>query len=161
MISTNVFAWNILGPSNYDECILENMKGIDSEAGANFVNKSCRNKFKTKVIDNSPQRNWILYITDNDANVYYDKFSIMKKGKVVTVDWVIDLNKVQLQENNVQFYSILSKSEFDCANLTSRNLKSEGKSGHMGTGYTTSYSSLAKEESMKKDGITYRRYCMN
>ena len=131
LMSTNIYAWNVFGPKDYDECILENMKGIDSEAGANFVNKSCRNKFKTKVIDNSPQRNWTLYVTDNDANVYYDKFSIMKKGKVVTVDWVIDLNKVQLEENNVQFYSILLKSEFDCANLTFRNLKSESKSGHM------------------------------
>jgi len=67
MDSTNVLAWNMFGPSDYDECILENMKGVDSEAGANLVNKSCRNKFKNKVIDNSQQRKWTVIYSDNDG----------------------------------------------------------------------------------------------
>jgi hypothetical protein len=53
LVSTNVFAWNILGPKNYDECILENMRGVTSDIGARLVEKSCREKFKEKPDDNS------------------------------------------------------------------------------------------------------------
>lgn len=53
LVSTNVFAWNILGPKNYDECILENMRGVTSDIGARLVERSCREKFKEKPDDNS------------------------------------------------------------------------------------------------------------
>lgn len=33
------------GPNDYDECILENMKGVESNAAAYAIRKSCRKKF--------------------------------------------------------------------------------------------------------------------
>jgi len=33
------------GPNDYDECILENMKGVESNAAAYSIRKSCRKKF--------------------------------------------------------------------------------------------------------------------
>ena len=32
-------------PSNYDECILESMKGVTSDKAAIYIAKSCRKKF--------------------------------------------------------------------------------------------------------------------
>ena len=56
LMSTNIYAWNVFGPKDYDECILENMKGVNSDFGARLVNKSCREKFKptfhTLIIEN-------------------------------------------------------------------------------------------------------------
>jgi hypothetical protein len=34
------------GPSNFDECILENMKGVTSRDAAGAIYSSCRNLFK-------------------------------------------------------------------------------------------------------------------
>jgi len=34
-----------LGPSNYDECILQNMKGVTSERAATAIVGACRRKF--------------------------------------------------------------------------------------------------------------------
>ncbi|WP_126445461.1 hypothetical protein [Sulfuricystis multivorans] len=36
------------GPSNYDECILESMKGVTSDVAARMVARSCREKFPDK-----------------------------------------------------------------------------------------------------------------
>jgi len=33
------------GPSDYDECILENMKGVASDLGARLIQQSCQKKF--------------------------------------------------------------------------------------------------------------------
>ena len=34
-----------LGPGNYDECVLESMKGVTSDMAATAIVYSCRNKF--------------------------------------------------------------------------------------------------------------------
>ena len=47
IIQSRVFA-GIFGPSNYDECILENMKGTQTEHAALLVANSCASKFKKK-----------------------------------------------------------------------------------------------------------------
>ena len=56
LVSTNVFAFSLFGPKNYDECVLENMKGVSSDTAARLVANSCREKFKEKVVDNSKNR---------------------------------------------------------------------------------------------------------
>lgn len=33
------------GPKNYDDCILESMKGVSSDRAATAINRACRNKF--------------------------------------------------------------------------------------------------------------------
>jgi len=42
-IRTTSAGW--FGPSNYDECITENMKGISGELAAKAIIQSCRNRF--------------------------------------------------------------------------------------------------------------------
>lgn len=37
IVSTNVMAWSLFGPKTYEECILENMKGVSSDTTANEV----------------------------------------------------------------------------------------------------------------------------
>ena len=45
LIESNAFA-GIFGHNNYDECILENMKGTQTEQAALLVANSCASKFK-------------------------------------------------------------------------------------------------------------------
>lgn len=53
-VSTNTFAWNIFDPKDYDDCILENMKGVSNDVAAMQVTKACKNKFD--LIQNSNQK---------------------------------------------------------------------------------------------------------
>ena len=50
----------IFGPSNYDECIMENMKGVSSDVAARQVTMACRRKFpeKTKSSQEPKKRIW-------------------------------------------------------------------------------------------------------
>ena len=38
----------LFGPSNYDECILENMKGVGDKYAAGAIMRACRSKFPEK-----------------------------------------------------------------------------------------------------------------
>ena len=51
--------------------------------------------------------------------------------------------------------------EIDCINLTSRILKSEYKSSHMGEGDTILSYGLGQEDKINKESIPYKKYCMN
>lgn len=35
----------VFGPSNYDECILDGMKGVTSDVAANSIRRACRDKY--------------------------------------------------------------------------------------------------------------------
>ncbi|HKQ34473.1 MAG TPA: hypothetical protein VJT11_04120 [Nitrospiraceae bacterium] len=39
----------LLGPSNYDECITDSMKGVSSEVAARAIMQSCRERFSGRV----------------------------------------------------------------------------------------------------------------
>ncbi|MCU7961181.1 MULTISPECIES: hypothetical protein [unclassified Shewanella] len=39
----------IFGPKNYDECILDGMKGVTSDKAAAFIAISCRNQFPSTI----------------------------------------------------------------------------------------------------------------
>ena len=54
----------LFGPSNYEECILEKMKGITSDVAARAVDAACRSKFPYK----SPR------LTDEDINELLDRY---------------------------------------------------------------------------------------
>lgn len=41
-------AWTLFGPKDYDECILEGMKGVTSDMAAESIGRSCRKKFPAK-----------------------------------------------------------------------------------------------------------------
>lgn len=45
------------GPSNYDDCILENMKGVSDKIAAVSVKNACRNKFKNNNAENYKYKN--------------------------------------------------------------------------------------------------------
>jgi hypothetical protein len=38
----------LFGPSNYDECVLEHLKGVSSDVGARMVAAVCANQFPAK-----------------------------------------------------------------------------------------------------------------
>lgn len=48
----------IFGPSNFEECILDQMKGIKSDAAANAVTYACRAKFPAKETPKSEQKRY-------------------------------------------------------------------------------------------------------
>ena len=158
LVSTNVFAFSLFGPKNYDECVLENMKGVSSDTAASLVALSCREMYKEKVVDNSQINQWILIQKDNEKNTYYFKSSIPKYGEVVTVKEMEDYNGLQ----NFQFYSQIKRIEIDCLNFTFRVLNMEWYSDHMGSGASVGYSIFDdKASKIQKNGTLYQRYCTN
>jgi hypothetical protein len=44
-------AWSIFGPATFEDCVLENMKGVSSDAAAASIRVACRKKFP----QNEPQ----------------------------------------------------------------------------------------------------------
>lgn len=166
VVSTSCFAWSLFGPKNYDECILENMKNVNNDIAAREVKKSCRMKFKDKEVDNSPRHNWILYQSDDESSSYYDNSTITTNGKVVTVELLVDFNKLQSfakegksSKESDEFYSYTEKIEYDCGNLIYRSLSTEVTSGHMGDGITRHHMGLGEEEKFTKENGAYKRYC--
>ena len=176
LVSTNIFAFSLFGPKNYDECILENMKGVSSDIAARLVDNSCDEKFKEKVVDNSKKREWTLINTEDIGSYYYDVSSITKYGRIVTVDLMSDFNKLSstsmsnynkaASHNIFSFYSVIIRMEYDCSKLTDRDLSVEFKSGHVGNGNVVSYTDYPNSLSPKDDAFTvesgiYKRYCTN
>ena len=49
--SINAFAWNPFKKQTYDECILENMKGVTSDNAAREIRYACLNKTSDSVAD--------------------------------------------------------------------------------------------------------------
>lgn len=48
LLSMNAGAWNLFGPKNFDECVLENMKGVTSDTAATTIYAACDSKFSEK-----------------------------------------------------------------------------------------------------------------
>ncbi len=46
----------IFGPSNYDECVFENMKGVTSDVAAAWIADSCAHKFPRKASEPDAKR---------------------------------------------------------------------------------------------------------
>jgi len=44
----NSFAWSLFGPSNFSDCILEGMKGVNNDIAARQVYIACKEKFPEK-----------------------------------------------------------------------------------------------------------------
>lgn len=166
MVTNSCFAWSLFGPKTYDECVLENMKGVNSDTAARLVANSCREKFKVKEVDNFLKNNWILYYKDDEKSNYYDNSSITKNSNVVTVDEITDFNKLQsvaIERKSTaydEFYSYIEKTELDCGNSTYRTLSTDFKSGHMGDGITRYHMGLDKEKKLIKKGAFYKQFCI-
>ena len=160
LISSSSHAWSVFGPKDYDECILENMKGVNTDVGARLVSESCSEKFKEKEVDSSQKNKWTPFNSGGDeATAYYNKSTITKHGKVVTVVMMVDYNKIQLS-NNEKWYSVIMEYEFDCGNMTYRIFNTEATSGHMGEGITIPDTSSGKELKFSKADKRYKTFCM-
>lgn len=61
----------LFGPSNYDECVLENMKGVSSDTAAKLVANSCRAKFEKK----EPAK------PKGPCKIYWDGFKFLPGAK--------------------------------------------------------------------------------
>ena len=48
IVSTNVLAFSLFGPKNFDECVLEYMKGVSSDDASHIIVRTCRRKFSEK-----------------------------------------------------------------------------------------------------------------
>ena len=48
MTSTQATAWNPFGPKSFEDCLLNNMKGVTSDQAANAVIAACKIKFPTQ-----------------------------------------------------------------------------------------------------------------
>jgi hypothetical protein len=54
VFSTNAHSWSPFGPNNFDDCIIQNMKGVTSNTAAAAIRMACRQKFPEKI-DPTPQ----------------------------------------------------------------------------------------------------------
>jgi hypothetical protein len=68
----------IFGPSNFDECVLDAMKGVTSDVAARAIYASCRNKFPENMASEKTIRELKDVVTI--CNVYWDggKFQLGK-----------------------------------------------------------------------------------
>ena len=48
LMLTDYASAGLFGPSNFDECILQSMKGVTSDVAASLIAQSCRKKFPDK-----------------------------------------------------------------------------------------------------------------
>lgn len=100
------------GPSNYDECIIESMKGVQSNIAARLIYKSCKKKFPTT-------RN------SQPATKLPDKFISMLDGKASiktgringniyngTRVWKITSIVLSLRHNDTKLTALLSEEYY-------------------------------------------------
>lgn len=50
LYSNNLYA-GLFGPSNYDECLLENLKGVNNNHAVALITQSCQDKFLKKDLE--------------------------------------------------------------------------------------------------------------
>jgi len=88
----------LFGPSNYEECVLENMKGIQSNTAAGAVMQACRKKFPQKVESNNAGGN--------------PRIDLWNGGYGPTL-----LNKVDLISRNGNSVTVTNKNTFTLAGI--------------------------------------------
>ena len=162
-ISTSCFSWTVFGPKNYDECILENMKGVSSDSATMLIENSCRVKFTEKEVVSNPKHNWIrLGVKKNDkVSLYKDKSTITRHGNIVTVVLMFEHDKVQIGKYDVQYYSEIVQTEIDCDRFKIRILKDEFISGHMSIGDIVQTDNVTPETELPKNELLYKEFCNN
>ena len=160
-ISTSCFSWTVFGPKNYDECILENMKGVSSDSATMLIENSCREKFTEKEVVSSPKHNWTQISSTINSTLYMDKSTKTRHGNIVTSYILDDSDKIEITESGVQYYSRIYQLEVDCDVSKVRFLKCEFKSGHMGDGDIMKTSGVTSETGVPKESVFYTSFCNN
>ncbi|QWD31214.1 hypothetical protein G6681_05585 [Polynucleobacter paneuropaeus] len=79
----------IFGPSNFDDCVLESMKGVTSDVAARTIYQSCRQKFPEKQVKRNTKalEPWELSSLEGRGKDLGDYFSadILNTNKGITV----------------------------------------------------------------------------
>ena len=48
IIAVSFFAFKPSSTKNYEDCVLENMKGVESDSAARYIQATCRAKFPSE-----------------------------------------------------------------------------------------------------------------
>ena len=48
LTTTNAYSWSLFGPKNYEDCVIDGMKGVTSDVAAKEIKQACRKKFPIK-----------------------------------------------------------------------------------------------------------------
>ena len=97
LVSTNVFAFSLFGPKNYDECVLENMKGVSSDTAAHIINRVCRDKFKKNEI---PIKREVKISSDSKLKVEEDGIKDDKRIELLGAESSVNYFKNLLNNTN-------------------------------------------------------------
>jgi hypothetical protein len=131
----------LFGPSNYDECILDNMKGVSSDMAARAVAASCRSKFPDAPQETrQKERRWVFWETNEFGNRYFDENSTrgaLNSTGGALVDVVLNLNtpdKVTVGSKQEEFSSILVTRRISCTERSTLDVQVTFFSKHNATG---------------------------
>ena len=109
MVSTNVFAWSLFGPTNFDECLLENMKGVTSDQAAEAIEYACEVKFNTqekqvecKLQEFTSSEMAKLQATGNVYNYGYFKGNVYN-GSQKTIREILVIYKTSSKSESVKY----------------------------------------------------------
>lgn len=62
-------AWSLFGPKNFEDCVLNGMKGVTGDFAAKAVYKSCRDKFPNEKPVEAPKRSGTPRVDIWDAGI--------------------------------------------------------------------------------------------
>lgn len=93
IFSSSAFA-GLFGPSNYEDCVLENIKSVTNDAAANAVRSACAGKFKPK----------------NPPNYYRINSSRGKRDREL-------VNNIVVLKNFGQAMEVMNKNSFSIAGV--------------------------------------------
>lgn len=65
----NISYAGLFGPSNYDECILDSMKGVTNDKAAISIRNACWNKFPSKKVESKLSASEISLIDISDLTL--------------------------------------------------------------------------------------------
>ena len=49
LLTTDAHSWSLFGPKNYEDCIIDGLKGVTSDVAVKEIKKACRKKFPLKI----------------------------------------------------------------------------------------------------------------
>lgn len=82
-------AWSLFGPKNFEDCVLDGMKGVTSDYAAAAVYKSCRTKFPNQKPIEAPKRSGTprmdVWDSGNGSSLVWNVHLGAWKGQWLTV----------------------------------------------------------------------------
>lgn len=102
VINSSYAGW--FGPSNYDECILDGMKGVNSDVAAKLVAQACRKKFPVNKNSNN-----VVKLSDDVLSKIdgHARFNSLIRAKALNEEWTPGLNEDisgDIHNNNEDWY---------------------------------------------------------